>query len=668
MLRSYLGRVGKVRVGMVGVLGFLGVLGGGIGEGKVVQGISGQVAATEAAPVSLEAPPQAGQTGSWDAAKVDSWASGQIGTPVSTPPGSPAPDRGGDPPAHRRASDPPEVSGVQEVVGKWYTSEHPEASGEQEAVAALRALGASVKTDAQGRVVLVDLGSGKATDQAAKHLVRLSQLRSLRWTGPEVTDAVVDALVGLPNLKVLKLDETRLTDAGLARLKNLSPLEELYLARTLITDTGLAHVGQMGGLRRLRLSETKITGAGLAQLAGLRELVELDISRTAVDDASLAVLTKLPKLTRLNLYTTPITDAGLEHLAQMTELSWLNLDNTQVTDAGVPKLRSLKKLEFLHLGRTHITDAGLAPLAELKSLKTLHLTNTAVTTEAAARLQKLLPECKILAGATGESKPAEPTKPVPPSAGPPQPIPPSAGQAKPSEPSKSPACKESPSAEAAPPVAPAKHHPASLLKPSGPWWGPVGQSSKPTGSSGGQLRGVQVRLACTVRQYDPAKPEGLLIGVVENLSAQPVEIPSGYESQRLLLWAKADQHPMPSAYWDRSRQKPPIPLVRLAPGQKQEVFRWPLAEVLADRHQTWRTDFQAGKRLLVWDWEHHAHPPYSPIYRVNSTQCVPKTYFWLELKLDGQTLRSEHVCLEVHPSADRSAARTKDPNVPKNGT
>ncbi|MCS7305597.1 MAG: hypothetical protein NZ602_10885 [Thermoguttaceae bacterium] len=549
----------------------------------------------------------------------------------------------------------------------------PEPSAEQ-AVSALRALGAAVKTDAQGRVVLVDL-AGKATDQSAKHLAQLRHLRSLRWTGPEVTDATAQLLVGLPNLKVLKLDETRLTDAGLARLKQLTQLEELYLGRTPITDAGLEHVGQMAGLRRLRLSETKITGSGLAKLAPLKELVELDVSRTALDDASLAVLTKLPKLARINLYTTPIGDAGLDYLAQMVQLTWLNLDNTQITDAGLPKLRNLKNLEFLHLGRTRITDAGLAPLAELKRLKTLHLTNTAVTAEGAARLQQALPGCNILVGTSQPSKSAPPTQPHE-QTKPTEPAKPT-GQFSPAEPAK-PTEQSSPAKPARPttssePVRPtpgsdAPHSKPAITKPTGPPRGSEGK--RPSGPTPGSeaahgqppaARGVQVRLECTVRQYDPAKPDGLLIGIVENLSDNPIEVPASYESQRLLLWAKAEEHPMASAYWDRSREKPAIPMVRLAPGQKQEVFRWPLAEVLADRHKTWQADYQAGRRLLVWDWEHHAHPPYSPIYQVNSTQLVPKAEFWLELNLDGQTIRSEKITLHVKTSSAPLPERLQEP-------
>lgn len=513
-----------------------------------------------------------------------------------------------------------------------------QAPSEQQAVSALRALGATLKTDAQGRVVLVDLG-GKAGDAWAKYLAQLPQLRSLRWTGPQVTDASAAVLAGLSHLKVLKLDETRLTDAGLARLKQLAALEELYLARTPITDAGLEHIGQIVRLRRLRLSETKITGAGLAKLAGLKELTELDVSRTVVDDASLAALTKLSHLTRLNLYTTPITDAGLDHLARMVQLTWLNLDNTQVTDAGLPKLRTLKNLEFLHLGRTRISDAGLPSLADLKQLKTLHLTNTAVTAQAAAKLQKALPECKILVGPSEQSKPTEPAKPGEPST-----------SVEPAQPAPQPSPLGEPSQSAAQlkPAEPAKPAPA-------PERGGLMPGSGTPGPTTSVPKGLQVRLQCTVRQYDPAKPDGLLVGLVENCSDKPVEVPARYDSHRLLLWAKADEHPMASAYWDRSRQKPAIPMVRLAPGQKQEVFRWPLQELLADRHTTWRADYQAGKRFLVWDWQHHAHPPYSPIYRVNRTELVRKADFWLELNLDDQTLRSEKITLEVQMSSGASA-------------
>jgi hypothetical protein len=55
----------------------------------------------------------------------------------------------------------------------------------------------------------------------------------------------------------------------------------------------------------------------------------------------------------------------------MTELKSLSLEGTRITDAGLAQLGRHKKLSYLSAGRTQVTADG------------------------AARLQELLPECRV---------------------------------------------------------------------------------------------------------------------------------------------------------------------------------------------------------------------------------------------------------------------------------
>jgi hypothetical protein len=113
---------------------------------------------------------------------------------------------------------------------------------EASAVAALKKLGAKIKTDDKlpGKpVVEVDLSGTKVTDAGLKHLAALKGL----WR--------------------LDLSGTKVTDAGMKPLTALKGLKELFLANNpKVTDKGLKELTALTGLQRLELSGTKVTNAG----------------------------------------------------------------------------------------------------------------------------------------------------------------------------------------------------------------------------------------------------------------------------------------------------------------------------------------------------------------------------------------------------------------------
>ena len=70
----------------------------------------------------------------------------------------------------------------------------------------------------------------------------------------------------------LGLSRTRITDVGLKHLLGMTDLRSLVLSDTAITDEGLRIIGQLRSLRHLVLRDTQITDAGLAHLMGLVNL------------------------------------------------------------------------------------------------------------------------------------------------------------------------------------------------------------------------------------------------------------------------------------------------------------------------------------------------------------------------------------------------------------
>jgi Leucine-rich repeat (LRR) protein len=138
------------------------------------------------------------------------------------------------------------------------------------------------------------------------------------------------------------------TDATLVQVSRLSQLEELFLNQSSVTDAGLQHLDGLTDLTRLYVGDTQVSDAGLAHLKRLTKLSELRLHRTQVTDSGLMHLKGLTKLTKLYLAQTQVSDAGLAHLKGLTKLSELRLHRTQVTDAGVNKLqRALPNLKII---------------------------------------------------------------------------------------------------------------------------------------------------------------------------------------------------------------------------------------------------------------------------------------------------------------------------------
>ena len=115
-----------------------------------------------------------------------------------------------------------------------------------------------------------------------------------------------------------------------------------------------------------------------------------------VDDDGLRVVAGLASLERIDLDGAEVGDAGLAHLGGLAKIRDLNLSLTEVTDAGLIHLRGLTRLRRLQLQGTRVTNAGVAHLKRLTGLRELYLCGTKIDSFGAKRLQKALPNCKIV--------------------------------------------------------------------------------------------------------------------------------------------------------------------------------------------------------------------------------------------------------------------------------
>ena len=118
------------------------------------------------------------------------------------------------------------------------------------------------------------------------------------------------------HIVMVNLQETKTTDDDLPALAGLDHVVELSLHRTRVTSAGLVHIRKLGRLKRLFLTDTKVEDEGLAALKELRDLELLGLSGTNVSDVGLKHLQGLKNLKSLFLLGTRVTDAGAKQLQQ----------------------------------------------------------------------------------------------------------------------------------------------------------------------------------------------------------------------------------------------------------------------------------------------------------------------------------------------------------------
>ena len=147
----------------------------------------------------------------------------------------------------------------------------------QQAIEALKKLGARIRFDHQQRVVEVNLQETRTGDDDLVHLKRLKHLQELSLHQTQVTSGGLVHIHGLTKLRRLFLSDTKVGDAGLAQLAELTHLEVLGLSGTKVSDAGLPHLKPLTRLESLFLIDAQTTAAGVGQLQ--RALPRCDITR-----------------------------------------------------------------------------------------------------------------------------------------------------------------------------------------------------------------------------------------------------------------------------------------------------------------------------------------------------------------------------------------------------
>lgn len=291
--------------------------------------------------------------------------------------------------------------------------------------------GGTAQTDAEGRVIAVNLRSSWITDADLLGLAAMTDVRELNLSHTRITD------IGFQRLKTLKkitrvnlyyaeqigdgalaamrdwkelrhvnLRGTQVTDAGLVHLAGL-PIESIDVGFSLFTDGGFDQLVAMPALKQIAVGGNKVTDAGLNSLRLMPNLNELDVSgvqRTdsglwsaTVTDRALDTIGLLTGLQSLNVHGAKFTDLGFAKLGRLKELRKVDLGETQLSAKALSTLANFEKLQTLSLSKAaRVDDDAIPALSQLKALQWVDLSGTAVTADGVQRLRAALPKCTVV--------------------------------------------------------------------------------------------------------------------------------------------------------------------------------------------------------------------------------------------------------------------------------
>ena len=229
-----------------------------------------------------------------------------------------------------------------------------------------------VETDADGRVVHLDLGHNALSGTLPPELGGLEALNGLVLWGNDLSGAIPPELGNLPNLADLHLEDNWLSGAIPPELGNLSTLESLGLSLNHLSGAIPPDLGSLERLAALELWGNGLTGRIPPELGGLSRLVVLDLD--------------------FNRLTGPIPS----ELGQLSSLESLYLSGNDLTGPIPPELGNLAGLETLDLSDNGLSGSVPDDLADLRALVSLRLAGNALSGGIPSQFSRLSTLARLL--------------------------------------------------------------------------------------------------------------------------------------------------------------------------------------------------------------------------------------------------------------------------------
>ena len=259
-----------------------------------------------------------------------------------------------------------------------------------------------VTTDAEGRVIALNLDENELTGSIPPELGNLTRLEFLHLNNNGLTGTIPPELGNLSRLRWLELDQNELSGTippelgNLSRLRwlelgpneltgtiprelgNLIYLRDLHLYYNELTGTIPPELGDLTNLERLWLNGNKLTGTIPRELGNLTKLGSLQLSENRLTGPIPEALGRLTNLYRLWLHRNELIWTIPTELGNLTKLGSLQLSNNELTGAIPPVLGNLANLQELSLYNNELTGTIPPELGDLTNLETLTLHENAL--------------------------------------------------------------------------------------------------------------------------------------------------------------------------------------------------------------------------------------------------------------------------------------------------
>ena len=289
--------------------------------------------------------------------------------------------------------EPPAPPVVEPPAPPVVTPEPSQETAEEKVVRERTAqLGGTIRKNPDGRIIGIVIENNDLSLSDIQVIGKLTDLESIRITGPSVDDTYVEAMSGLTKLKSVDIENGEITDRALEILKTLPDINALLLRRNLkLTDNAIKLFAEFPKLRTLKILYNGFTPTSLYDLENLKTVRVLDLRGLQVGDDTLIFLSELENLEELRIRSGSVSNAGIAELVKCQKLKTLELQDTSVGAGCGEFFKEMKGLRTLQIFRGgEFSAEAVAELGVLTNLEMLQLRAIGCNNEALLALKPLV--------------------------------------------------------------------------------------------------------------------------------------------------------------------------------------------------------------------------------------------------------------------------------------